>query len=174
MPKSYRKKRTICLPNQKAARSARILTVHCIRDPDFQEGSSSSSEDDSSEEDDYVEDVSNDNAGNDPTVISEFRDITGNNQQTFAFVGNEGLHPNLVITNSFTVLNAYSVFVTENLLEIMVIKTNRNAHQAIAKLGRPKSKSRLSVWKPVTVPEMRKILGIVLYMGLVRYLTIKA
>lgn len=98
-----------------------------IGDPDFQEGSSSSSEDDSSEEDDYMEDVSNDNPGNDPTVISEWRDITGNNQQTFAFVENEGLHPNLIITNSFTVLNAYSVFVTENLLEIMVIKTNRNA-----------------------------------------------
>lgn len=144
-----------------------------VRDPDFQDSSSSSSEDSSPEEDhDNVPDA---NTGNNQTVISDWGEVTGNNQQTFAFVGKEGLNPNLATTSTFTELNAYSLFVTDDLLEIMVIETNQNAQQVISKLGRrPKSNSRLSLWKPVTVPEMRKFLGLVLYMGLVRYPNIEA
>lgn len=91
------------------------------------------------------DDVSNDNPENNQTVISEWKEVTGNNQQTFAFEGNEGLNPNLATTSSFTESNAYFLFVTEDLLETMVVETNRNAEQVIAKLGRPKSKSRLSL-----------------------------
>lgn len=144
-----------------------------IRDPDFQDRTSSSSEDSPSEEDGYLDDASDNNPGNNSTLISEWGEVTGNKQQTFAFVGKEGLNPNLD-TSTFTVFNAYSLFVTEDLLETMVIETNRNAQQVIAKLGKPKSKSRLSLWKPVTLSEMRKFLGIVLYMGLVRYPNIEA
>nr|CAH7750054.1 unnamed protein product [Callosobruchus chinensis] len=55
----------------------------------------------------------------------------------------------------------------------MVIETNRNAQQVIENTASRKSNSRLSCWRPVTVPEMRKFLGIILYMGLVHYPSIE-
>ena len=99
-----------------------------VRDPDFQDLTSSSSEDSFSEEDHLLGDVSNDNPGVNPTVTSAWAEVTGNNQQSFMFVGTEGLNPNLD-TSIFTELNAYFLFVTEDLLETMVMETNRNADQ---------------------------------------------
>lgn len=49
--------------------------------------------------------------------------MTGNNQKTFAFVGND---PNLATTSSFIKSNAYSLFVTEDFLVTILTGTNRN------------------------------------------------
>ncbi|KAK9674605.1 Transposase IS4, partial [Popillia japonica] len=46
---------------------------------------------------------------------------------------------------------------------------NRNALQTKQKNGPAKTKSRLSCWNPTTLQEMKQFIGLLLYIGLVKY-----
>lgn len=130
MTKNYWKKWKKILESESSEVDEDFGSNDSVRDPYFQDHSSSSSEDAQSEEE-LSDDVANDNPANTLTVTSEWKEVTGNNQALFAFMENEGINPNLVISD-FTELNAYSLLVTEELL-IMVIETNRNAQQVLEK-----------------------------------------
>jgi len=88
-----------------------------IGDPDFHTHSSSPSRDSSSEEDLYMDEVS-DNIGFNTAVVPEWKKVTGNSLKT-----------NLPTTSSFSEIEAYFLFLTEDLLETIVVETNRNAQQ---------------------------------------------
>lgn len=85
-------------------------------------------------------------------VTSAWMEVTGDNQQVFAFNGSVGSNPNLDTTT--------------NILQIMVTETNLNAQQVLTKAGKSE---RVANWKPGDMPYTRQFLGILLYVGLVSY-----
>lgn len=60
----------------------------------------------------------------------------------------------------------FYAFLTDDLIEMMVDETNRNADQVISTLRLNRS-SRLRKWRPTYPNEMKKFLGLLLWMGLV-------
>ena len=66
----------------------------------------------------------------------------------------------------------YSVFIDQAIIELMVAQTNLYATQVLTS-GEDVSKgSRLHQWTPTSNSEMRKFLGLIGYMGLVRMSTL--
>lgn len=94
--------------------------------------------------------------------------VSGLHQKVFQFDDQFGINPNIDVAN-ISIADSYKLFVTDDILEVMVTETNRNAEQVIRGKGVPKKKSRLQMWKPTNLDEMKKFLGLLLYMGLVRY-----
>lgn len=62
----------------------------------------------------------------------------------------------------------FNLFVTEELINVMVVKTNRYAEQEIEKQRPLKRSSWLKDWKPINAEEMRLFLGTLLHMGSVK------
>lgn len=63
-------------------------------------------------------------------------------------------------------LEFFQVFVTDDIIEYIVDETNRYATQEINSRKNKKPKARENAWKPTNAEEMKKFLGILLYMGL--------
>ena len=61
-----------------------------------------------------------------------------------------------------------NLFLTDELLNLMVSETNRYATQEIDKRRPLRRTSRYGKWKPVDVEEMKKFIGALLLMGIVR------
>ena len=72
------------------------------------------------------------------------------------------------VSQSRTPYGYFSLFVTDAVLSIIVEETNRNAQQYISS-HRIRRHSRLSKWKDTDMEETKKFLGLVMYMGLVKY-----
>lgn len=89
-------------------------------------------------------------------------------QKVFHFDDQFGVKPGIDIEH-ISVADSYKLFVTDDILQVMVAETNRNAEQVIPGSGALKKKSRLSSWKSTDTDEMKQFLGLLLYMGLVRY-----
>lgn len=70
------------------------------------------------------------------------------------------------VTGNPEPIDMYELFITDALLDTIVIQTNTYAQQKInaAPLTR---RSRFISWKPTTRTEMKKFIGIIIYMGLV-------
>ena len=65
------------------------------------------------------------------------------------------------------VMNYFDHYISPELTEIVVDQTNLYAQQ-IAKMHRPVTKhARSEEWKPVTVIEMKKFLGLIFVTGIV-------
>ena len=62
----------------------------------------------------------------------------------------------------------YKLFVDDEFINLVVAQTNLYAQQDIAK-RLPSSSSRLQKWVPTNAVEMRKFLGLIMYMGLCRF-----
>ena len=72
------------------------------------------------------------------------------------------------VPQSWTPYGYFSLFVTDEVLSIIVEETNRNAQQYISS-HRIRRHSRLSKWKDTDMKETKKFLGLVIYMGVVKY-----
>lgn len=68
--------------------------------------------------------------------------------------------------NTRTPLDFYKLFVSDEIIEIMVIETNRYANEQKEK-SNVKTKSRLNEWLPTSHEEMHRFFAILLTMGLV-------
>lgn len=87
-----------------------------------------------------------------------------------------GLKPAIVQTlpadrNQHRPTHYAGLYLTDQILNGIVVETNRYATQLIAEKeqnGTLKDKSRLQNWKPVTLDELKKFLALVLLTGLVR------
>lgn len=111
--------------------------------------------------------------GNASVLNTAWNDVTGYHQQDFQFDGMFGINPNINVEH-ISVLDCYQLFITEDILQLIVTETNRNAQQVHGKKGSTTKKSRLSAWKPTTLEEIRKFIGLLLYMGLVKYPSIES
>lgn len=85
-------------------------------------------------------------------------------QMDFVFDGRSEFRFNLPRTAE--PVDFFLSYIKEDMLIVMVDETNRNAAQVLAKIRLNRS-SRLRKWKPTNVDEMKKFLGLLLYMGLV-------
>jgi len=66
-------------------------------------------------------------------------------------------------------MSYFDHYIPPELIEIVVDQTNLYAQQQIAKMPRPTTKHTCSEeWKPVTVIEMKKFLGLIFVTGIVR------
>ncbi|KAK7085294.1 hypothetical protein SK128_021861, partial [Halocaridina rubra] len=103
--------------------------------------------------DDESEDVAASSVGNWTNVSST--------QRSFPFTSREELciQPPSITTNIYP-LDIYSLFIAYEILEEIVKETNRYADREI-------SKTRLRGWYPADRTEIKKLLGLILYMGIV-------
>ncbi|CAK1590291.1 unnamed protein product [Parnassius mnemosyne] len=97
--------------------------------------------------------------------FDEWEDINDTKPDFDEFTDN--CRPNIP-DNTITPADFYSLFVTDEIIEQMVINTNNYAQDLISNLSNLKPKSRLRAWTPTTPEEMKKFLGVLLAMGLVR------
>lgn len=142
-----------------------------VQDKNYEMGNDSESEDDSCDSSDS-ECIENDqNISNQGQNIHEWDQVTGAHQKVFQFDDQFGVNPNLDIQN-ISVLDSYKLFVSDEILQIIVTETNRNADQVIRKKGLLRKKSRLAAWKQTDIDEIKKFIGLLVYMGLVRFPTI--
>jgi hypothetical protein len=86
-------------------------------------------------------------------------------QKDFSFSGTSGL--NKQIPENSTPFDIFSLFVDDEILNLLVVETNRYAEQRING-GIYSSNSRIQNWKPTNSEEIKKFLGLILYMGIVK------
>lgn len=84
-------------------------------------------------------------------------------QKCFNFSGENKFHTNLPHTAK--PIDYFEQYVNDDLITIMVTETNRNAEQVISKIRMNRS-SRLHDWRPTSPEEIKKFIGILLWMGL--------
>jgi len=83
------------------------------------------------------------------------------------FIGNLGVQ--FAVENEADVMSYFDHYIPPELTEIAVGQTNLYAQQQIPKMPRPITKHACSEeWKPVTVIEMKKFLGLIFVTGIVR------
>ena len=80
------------------------------------------------------------------------------------FTGTPGLK---IQMNSMQPIDFFKLFLTDDLINMMVTETNQYANQEISK-HRPIRSSHLNLWKPVDHQEMCQFLGILLHMGCIK------
>ena len=91
---------------------------------------------------------------NEPNVVPKIK-----------FTGTPGLK---IQMNSMQSIDFFKLFLTDDLINMMVTETNRYADQEINKYRPLRRSSRLNLWKPVGHQEMCQFLGILLHMGCVK------
>lgn len=69
-------------------------------------------------------------------------------------------------------IDFFDLFFTAPLIKKMVVETNRYAAQFVQNHPNLKPQSRAKLWKPVTIPEMRGFIAVILEMGITRRPTI--
>lgn len=85
--------------------------------------------------------------------------------KTFTFTGNSGLQ--IDVAEDITPFDAFTLFVDDEIINIIVVETNRYAEQKFNN-NQTKSKSRMTKWVPTDSEEIKKFLGLLIWMGLVR------
>lgn len=125
------------------------------------------SADDTSSIEAPVEHHADEHTANTPSTSSvpdAWSDVTGLNQQSFTFTCQSGINlPGR--KNSYSPLECFELFVDNDILEMITLETNRNVEQVVdgQRLSR---QSRLLQWTETSVAEMKKFLGLMIWMGL--------
>lgn len=110
---------------------------------------------------DKVEALQDETEGN--IVQSNWNDYHGRHKE-FSFTRASGLQIDL--DANITPLQTFSKIVDDEVLNLIVTETNRYAHQCLS-IRRPSSSRRPNIWKTTDKEEMKKILTLLLWMGLV-------
>ncbi|XP_054726603.1 piggyBac transposable element-derived protein 4-like [Anastrepha obliqua] len=76
--------------------------------------------------------------------------------------------PQVLQYDAGTPFQYYRKFLTDEILDIIVEETNRNANSQVAGIG-TRSSSRMNMWKDTDRQEIMEFLAIVMYMGMVKY-----
>ena len=72
------------------------------------------------------------------------------------------------VENEADVMSYFDHYIPPELMEMVVDQTNLYAQQKIVKMPRPVTKhARSEEWKPVTIIEMKKFLGLIFVTGIV-------
>lgn len=91
--------------------------------------------------------------------------VSGKYQKHFNFIGNPG--PAVILDEDSGPIDYFKLFLTDEIIQLMVIETNRNAQQVFSS-QRISRGSRFSSWEPITKDDMGKFMGLLLWMGLVK------
>ena len=83
------------------------------------------------------------------------------------FSGPSGISSSVTLNKESLPIQFFALFLTDNIMQTMVIETNRYAEQVIA-ASVVKSKSRMKRWAATTMTEMKKFLGLIFTRGLVK------
>ena len=83
------------------------------------------------------------------------------------FTGNPAVQ--FAVQNGTDMMEYVDNYITPELIQIVVNQTNLYAQQQIATMPRPVTKhARSEQWKPVTIYEMKKFLGLMFLTGVIR------
>ncbi|XP_025205105.1 piggyBac transposable element-derived protein 4-like [Melanaphis sacchari] len=128
-------------------------------------------EDALSDSDFSFSDESVDDSDDDPLFqLSDSDDeFDGNYQKYFVYENNRTLPEELLVNNE--PYDYFKLFLTDDILNCMVLETNRNAEQYLKSIRLSRS-SRFHSWEPITLEDMTKFIGLLLWMGVVKYPTI--
>jgi len=107
--------------------------------------------------------VDNDN------ISSNWYPVTGNYQKYFIFENDCPL-PIEMLANKEP-YDYFKLFLTDDILNCMVLETNRNAEQYLKSIRLSRS-SKFHSWEPIVLEDMTKFIGLLLWMGVVKYLNI--
>ncbi|KAL4104076.1 hypothetical protein QTP88_019389 [Uroleucon formosanum] len=132
-----------------------LFRIESESNSDFQDSTEDEEED---EDEDHSISVHN-------TIQSTWNTVSGNYQKHFNFIGNYG--PLVILDEVSEPIDFFKLFLTDEIIQLMVIETNRNAQQLLSsqKISR---RSRFSSWEPVTKDDIEHFLGLLLWMGLVK------
>lgn len=96
--------------------------------------------------------------------VQIWSNVIGNNQKQLVFNGFPGLKIN--ISANATVWDCFNLFFTDDIIELIVIETNRNAEQFLSS-NRISKSSRFTKWVPTDSKEIKLFSGLLIWMGLV-------
>lgn len=100
------------------------------------------------------------------TRIETWNDVTGKNQKQFLFNNtNSGSKIDIPVDSS--AFDIFKLFFTSEIINLIVVETNRNAEQFLSKNRLSKS-SRFTKWVPTNNNEIQKFFGLIIWMGLVQ------
>jgi len=105
------------------------------------------------------------NAAND-NISSNWYPVTGNYQKYFTYENDCTLPIELLANNE--PYDYFKLFLTDDILNCMVLETNRNAEQYLKSIRMSRS-SRFRSWQPIVLEDMTKFIGLLLWMGVVKY-----
>ncbi|XP_029347881.1 piggyBac transposable element-derived protein 4-like [Acyrthosiphon pisum] len=105
------------------------------------------------------------NADND-NISSNWYPVTGNYQKYFTYENDCTLPIELLANNE--PYDYFKLFLTDDILNCMVLETNRNAEQYLKSIRLSRS-SRFRSWQPIVLEDMTKFIGLLLWMGVVKY-----
>ncbi|XP_055910454.1 piggyBac transposable element-derived protein 4-like [Eupeodes corollae] len=104
-----------------------------------------------------------------PTLIDTSDNVRwmefSSRQKTFTFTGKSGFL--IDVPSTISCLEAFYLFVDEEVIQLIVLETNRYAEQQIHRVPITRA-SRKKKWVPTNTTEIRKFLGLLLWMGLVK------
>ncbi|XP_050452172.1 uncharacterized protein LOC126851875 [Cataglyphis hispanica] len=86
-------------------------------------------------------------------------------QQLFPFIGTGGLIREL--PSDISPYDSFALFVDDEVIDLLVLETNRYAEQKLNKSELTPS-SRMHKWTPTNSEEIKKFLGLMLWMGFVK------
>ncbi|KAL4101274.1 hypothetical protein QTP88_021294 [Uroleucon formosanum] len=132
-----------------------LFRIESESNSDFQDSTEGEEED---EDEDHSISVHN-------TIQSTWNTVSGNYQKHFNFIGNYG--PLVILDEVSEPIDFFKLFLTDEIIQLMVIETNRNAQQLLSS-QRISRRSRFSSWEPVTKDDIEHFLGLLLWMGLVK------
>lgn len=149
-----------------------------VRDPDYNTLTSSDEssceenideviqedEDDDQWEDDQNDDIAAPSNQDENPTNATWTEYVGRHKQ-FTFTGRTGIQKN--IADDVTPLDVFNLLVDEDILRLIVTETNRFAEQLLVSKRKTKH-ARHNKWTPTTVDEIKKFLGLTMWMGLVR------
>ncbi|XP_046666743.1 piggyBac transposable element-derived protein 4-like [Homalodisca vitripennis] len=95
-------------------------------------------------------------------MMDEWTEFKGR-QQEFLFTSTSEYHLNMA--NDAKPVDYYLAFITDDIIQMMVVETNRNASKVLRETRLNRS-SRLNKWAPTDDVEMWKFIGILIWMGL--------
>ena len=83
------------------------------------------------------------------------------------FSGGSGVNPAIALNKDSLPVEFFNLFVTDDILKLMVMETNRHANDLLSKSA-VKDKSRLKRWVNTTTKKMKTFIGLLFIMGLVK------
>lgn len=116
-------------------------------------------------ETDYENIQSQNSAETQKSQSSCWFEVTGQYQKQFVFDKIPGLK--VIIPENVSVWYYLNLFISDNIFELIVVETNRNAEQYLSKVRLTKS-SRFSKWTPTNINEIKKFIGLLMWFGLVQ------
>ncbi|XP_022160088.1 piggyBac transposable element-derived protein 4-like [Myzus persicae] len=128
----------------------------------------------SSSESDVLSELSDNNEPSTSSNISVasqiWTNVTGNYQKPLQFNNNSGLKIDISVDS--TAWDIFNLFLTNEIIDLIVEETNKNAQQFLSKNRLTKS-SRFSKWIPTDQQVIKKFFGLMIWMELVQMPTLE-